>query len=594
MGAAWRVGAVVGAMALLTGVLASSESSGTTTPAKTSFVAAAQVAVRPSAPGAFVSLAPSRLLDTRTGDGGAGPVAGSGTVHLQVAGRSGVPASGVSAVVMNVTVTAPTRTGYLTAYPDGTSRPNASNLNFVQGQTVANLVTVRLGSNGKVALTNVSRGSAQLVADVAGYYLVGTPPFVTSIAPSGHYFLDQYSDPILIKGDSPWIGFAAVSTTDWSAYLAARAAQGVNSLIVDAVAWNLIRGAGVPGSPDAYTAGQTYDGIHPFTNNDITTPNPTYWSRVDAMVAAARTYGITLFIYAVDNYQFGAGEVMNGVSDSSAVTLGRFLGNRYKNAPNIVWLFGNDYPPSAAPDSRMRSVLTGIRDAGDHHMFSASLMYHLSYTYDGATWTDADFWSVYTYPVQYDPMKRAYDHLPTRPAVMIEAAYIGESYTNGDAPLTIRKQIGWSLSQGGAGDFVGTEDWWFKSGWQTRLTRSEVVQAATLRSIFEAVEWWRLVPSTTFVTSGAGTRLTATNSNPGATDWPAANDYASSAVSADGTLAMVYLPTQRTIRVDSSRLTGSPVGTWVSATTGAQTAAGSLSGALTPPSAGDWVLRIKS
>src|SRR6478735_8846880 len=376
MGAAWRVGAVVGAMALLTGVLASSESSGTTMPAKTSFVAAAQVAVRPSAPGAFVSLAPSRLLDTRTGDGGAGPVAGSGTVHLQVAGRSGVPASGVSAVVMNVTVTSPTRTGYLTAYPDATSRPNASNLNFVQGQTVANLVTVRLGANGKVALTNVSRGSAQLVADVAGYYLVGTPPFVTSIAPSGHYFLDQYSDPILIKGDSPWIGFAAVSTTDWSAYLAARAAQGVNSLIVDAVAWNLIRGAGVPGSPDAYTAGQTYDGIHPFTNNDITTPNPTYWSRVDAMVAAARTYGITLFIYAVDNYQFGAGEVMNGVSDSSAVTLGRFLGNRYKNAPNIVWLFGNDYPPSAAPDSRMRSVLTGIRDAGDHHMFSASLMYH--------------------------------------------------------------------------------------------------------------------------------------------------------------------------------------------------------------------------
>ena len=140
----------------------------------------------------------------------------------------------------------------------------------------------------------------------------------------------------------------------------------------------------------------------------------------------------------------------------------------------------------------------------------------------------------------------------------------------------------------------GTEDWWFKSGWQTRLTRSEVTQSAKLRSIFEQVQWWRLLPSTTFVTSGAGTRLTVSNSEPGAPDWPAASDYASSSVSADGTLAMVYLPTQRSIKVDTSRLTGSPLGTWVSATTGAQVPAGSLTGVLTPPWAGDWVLRIET
>ena len=138
-------------------------------------VAPSMAAAVPSVPGAFVSVAPQRLLDTRKGVGGSGPVVKSGTVHLQVTGRGGVPASGVSAVVMNVTVTAPSGSGYITAYPDGTSLPTASNLNFVKGQTVPNLVTVRVGANGKVALRNGSGGTVQLIADVAGYYLDGTP-----------------------------------------------------------------------------------------------------------------------------------------------------------------------------------------------------------------------------------------------------------------------------------------------------------------------------------------------------------------------------------------------------------------------------------
>src|SRR5665648_196897 len=129
------------------------------------------VAGAPSVAGAFGSLAPSRLLDTRAGVGAPkAPVVAGGTVALQVAGRGGVPASGVSAVVLNVTVTAPTRAGYLTVYGDGTTRPLASNLNFIPAQTVPNLVIAPVGTNGKVALYNGSTGTVQLVADVAGYY----------------------------------------------------------------------------------------------------------------------------------------------------------------------------------------------------------------------------------------------------------------------------------------------------------------------------------------------------------------------------------------------------------------------------------------
>src|SRR5665648_471769 len=124
-----------------------------------------------SIPGGFTSLSPSRLLDTRAGVGAPrAPVVAGGTVALQVTGRGGVPASGVSAVVLNVTVTAPTRPGYLTVYANGTTRPTASNLNFIPAQTVPNLVIAPVGASGKVALYNGSTGTVQLIADVSGWF----------------------------------------------------------------------------------------------------------------------------------------------------------------------------------------------------------------------------------------------------------------------------------------------------------------------------------------------------------------------------------------------------------------------------------------
>jgi hypothetical protein len=129
-----------------------------------------------SAPGAFTSLTSSRLLDTRSGVGAAKvAVAAGGTLHLQVASRGGVPVSGICAVVMNVSVTSATRSGYVIAYGDGTTRPATSNLNFLAGQTVPNLVIAPVGANGKVALYNGSGGTIQLIADVSGYYQAGAP-----------------------------------------------------------------------------------------------------------------------------------------------------------------------------------------------------------------------------------------------------------------------------------------------------------------------------------------------------------------------------------------------------------------------------------
>jgi hypothetical protein len=86
----------------------------------------------------------------------------------------GVPATGVSAVVMNVTVVSPSAPGYVTVWPTGVARPNASNVNFAAGRTSPNLVEVAVGADGKVSMFNgQASGSAHVLFDVTGY--VTTP-----------------------------------------------------------------------------------------------------------------------------------------------------------------------------------------------------------------------------------------------------------------------------------------------------------------------------------------------------------------------------------------------------------------------------------
>ena len=119
----------------------------------------------------YEALSPGRVLDTRNGTGGTStPVGPGGTIELTVTGAGGVPASGVTAVVLNVTATNVIGAeSYLTVWPSGSSRPTASNLNFIGGQTVPNLVIARVGEGGKIAIYN-NVGTVDVVADTQGYF----------------------------------------------------------------------------------------------------------------------------------------------------------------------------------------------------------------------------------------------------------------------------------------------------------------------------------------------------------------------------------------------------------------------------------------
>jgi len=136
----------------------------------------------------FNSLPPARILDTRTSPQGSPPgkLAAGATVSVQATGVGGVPplSSGVTAVVVNATVTEPTKASYLTVYPTGVSRPTASNLNFGVGQTVPNLVAVKVGTtDGKVNIFNAA-GETHVIFDVVGWYGAASGDIFNPVTPA--------------------------------------------------------------------------------------------------------------------------------------------------------------------------------------------------------------------------------------------------------------------------------------------------------------------------------------------------------------------------------------------------------------------------
>ncbi len=162
----------------------------------------------------FTPLTPARLLDTRAGsstvDGvaqGSGPVGAGAVLDLQIAGRGGVPTVGATAVVLNITAVAPSAGGYTTVFPSGAPQPNASSLNWTPGIVIPNLVTVKIGTNGKISIFN-SDGATNYLADVTGWY---SDSGFTALAPAR--LADTRSGGTTIDGVSAGIGKVGAGAT---------------------------------------------------------------------------------------------------------------------------------------------------------------------------------------------------------------------------------------------------------------------------------------------------------------------------------------------------------------------------------------------
>ena len=142
---------------------------------------------QPSEIGLFIPVAPSRLLDSREPPLGALP-GHNRTAQVPVAGRAGLPATGVGAVVLNATVTETSTQGFFSVWPAQTYRPTTSSLNAMRaGQTIANHVITPVSTGG---FSFYTQNGAHLIVDIAGWY-TGTelptllPPHIPLTGPGG-------------------------------------------------------------------------------------------------------------------------------------------------------------------------------------------------------------------------------------------------------------------------------------------------------------------------------------------------------------------------------------------------------------------------
>ncbi|MBR7836439.1 PKD domain-containing protein [Actinospica durhamensis] len=133
----------------------------------------------------FTPVAPTRILDTRSGLGAAkAKLTTTTSVHIPITGVDGIPAD-ATGVVLSLIAVDTVENGAVTCYPDATTEPGVSNLNFGGNQTIDNLITVPVPADGAIdcALSGDSGSSADLIGDLEGYYSSGSSSSYVAIQP---------------------------------------------------------------------------------------------------------------------------------------------------------------------------------------------------------------------------------------------------------------------------------------------------------------------------------------------------------------------------------------------------------------------------
>jgi len=377
---------------------------------------------------------------------------------------------------------------------------------------------------------------------------------------------DQDNVPFLMVGDSPHSLFSNLSQGDAAAYLADRAARGVNSLWV-----NLLCIRPVEGRPDA----SLLDGTKPFTATipgtryyDLTTPNEAYFAHVDQVIQTAAKDGIVVMIDPLETAGWLQTALANGSNRCRAY--GRYLGNRYKIFPNIMWLNGNDFQKWNVPanDLVITALALGIQDEDPKHLQTVELNYQASCSLDDPNWSPIVRLNLaYTYYATYAEVLRCYNQSAKIPVFMGEANFEYERNTDEDGGTThiLRMQEYWTMLSGATGQLYGNKYIWrFLPDWKSHLDSPGIVQLEFMASLFRARKWYDLVPdqSHSFVTAGYGSFI---STGPPATPTRgrfAGNDYVTAALTPDGALGMAYLPQGGSIRVALRKLQNGITARW--------------------------------
>jgi Protein of unknown function (DUF4038)/Putative collagen-binding domain of a collagenase len=392
-----------------------------------------------------------------------------------------------------------------------------------------------------------------------------TPPgqLVLSVDGSGRYLIDGNNNPFLLIGDSPQGMISDITPAQMATYMANRQGYGVNMIQV-----HMLSGSTFGGTDTTFPA---EDGTTPFTSTgDISTPRAAYFAQVDDLINLAASYGMVVMLNVAE--MIDAESLFQSNGNTKCYNFGAYLGARYKDFPNLIWCVGNDWQDwasnSAARDA-VKNVLDGILSQDNNHLVTTWLNYHLSASRNieadwGGGYITLD--GAYTYYPTYDDALDEYGLSPAKPVFLMESNYEGEGlmgYTT--TPLDVRKQNYWVMLSGGCGiTYCNDEIWQFASGWGSHLDSYDGPgQLVHLRSLLEAYAWYNMIPDSAhaILTAGYGTYANGTSGSINT------NDYA--ACASDGSVILIYMPTNRTMTVQSS---GTKTCRWFDPTNGSFTA----------------------
>ncbi len=384
-------------------------------------------------------------------------------------------------------------------------------------------------------------------ADVAG---------PLKVSRDGRYFVDRTGAPFFWLGDTAWPLFAQYSKAQAEAYLTNRAQKGF-TVVQGVLAWGL--GSGF----EQKTPMANALGHKPWIDDDPARPNPAYFEHVDHLVDFANRQGLVLAMLPTWGYYVKESPV---ITTKNARAYGRWLGARYKNAPNVVWVNGGDRTPTGFEDV-FRELARGLRegDGGTHLITyhpcgwrSSAQFFHDEDWLDFnmiETWTE---WSK-IYPAVVSDALRA----PRKPVVLGEGAYEnGPEYPQGPiTPLIIRRQAWWSVMAGGFHTYGQNQMWRMEPGWDQTFDTPGAAQVCLMRRILGELPWHTLIPDQGLFATGIGSERTLN----------------AAMRSADGRRALLYISSPTTVFVHLDKIEAKTAkAVWINPATSERKDAGSF------------------
>ena len=385
------------------------------------------------------------------------------------------------------------------------------------------------------------------------------------VSEDGRYLQHADGTPFFWLGDTAWELFHRLSREEAARYLEDRRAKGFT--VVQAVALGERRGVG---TPNAY-------GHLPLENQNPARPliregpRNDYWDHVDWIVEKAAEKGIYVGLLPTwGSYVCGRWdeEAPRLFDPESARAYGEWIGERYRDQPNVIWVVGGDrYPTWCDGMETWRQLAAGIRaaDEGAHLM-----TYHPSGGTPSSEWFHEDDWldfhmyqsghSERDIPV-YDVIRSVRELDSPKPILNAEPNYEDHPVNWDDAEgwfdaFDVRKIAYWSILAGGFGHTYGAQPIWqmMEPGIEPASpTRHTWREALELVGAWDMLHIRRLWMSRPFHTLAPDSQLIAGGQQPGGRHIQAGRGR---------TFAALYVPDGRTFEADLSRIPGDAVRSW--------------------------------